>query len=170
MSAYSGLSETPNRPQQQTRLSRSGCNRRRIIKVAAIAALVLLVVTFAFTHSSFGDPRARIEHEHGLHLPASAASFECRGDAWKGFLDRGAASAFVIASNDLVTFISQLKARHGLTTFIPGNSQYQLDAAWRNGTPAATYSCDSSVGDWLHVEVWPVDDTRVGICLYTDWN
>jgi hypothetical protein len=143
---------------------------RRIIKVAVIVVAALLVVAFAFTRSSFRDPRTRIEHEHGLHLPASASSFECRGDAARGFLDRGAASSFTIASNDVAVFISQLKIHPGLTTFIPGNSQYQLHAVWRTGTPTATYSCDSPVGDWLHVEVWPVDDKRVGICLYTDWN
>ena len=143
---------------------------RRIIRVAVFSLAPLLVVAFAVLRSSFGDSRSRIEKEHGLQLPSSASSFECRGDAARRFLDRGASSAFVIASNELVRFISQLRVQPGLTTFIPGNSQYQLHAVWRNSKPAATYSCTSAVGDWLHVEVWPVDDTHVGICLYTDWN
>jgi hypothetical protein len=143
---------------------------RRAIKITAISATALLVVGFALTRSSFRDPRSRIEHEHGLRLPASASAFECRGDAARGFLDRGASSAFIIASNDLVSFVSQLRVQQDLMTFIPGNSQYQLHAAWCIGKPMATYSCSSSVGDWLHVEVWPIDDARVGICLYTDWN
>ena len=143
---------------------------RPIIKVATVLVLASLAVAFAVSCSTVRDPRSRIEQEHGLRLPASASSFECRGDAARGSLDRGAASSFTIASGDLATFISQLKIHPGLTTFIPGNSQYQLHAVWRTGTPTTTYSCDSSVGDWLHVEVWPVDDRRVGICLYTDWN
>jgi hypothetical protein len=142
---------------------------RRMIKAAAIAGAVLLVA-FGVAHSSFRDPRNRIEHEHGIRLPASASSFECRGDASRGFLDRGASSSFIIASNDLGGFVSELKVHPGLTTFIPGNSQYQIHAAWRKGKPMRTYSCASPTGDWLHVEVWPMDEARVGICLYTDWN
>ena len=128
------------------------------------------VLAFLLVRPSFRDPRSRIEHDHGLHLPASASLFEIRGDAAKGFLDRGAASSFTIASNDLAAFTSQLKIHPGLTTFIPGNPQYELRAVWRRGKPMMTYSCDTPVGDWLHVEVWPVDEARVGICLYTDWN
>ena len=105
---------------------------------------------------------------HFLHLPASASAFECRGDAARGFLDRGAASAFVMSTNDLFNFVSQLKVQPGLSTFIPSNSQYNLHAKWRKMTPTTTYSCNSPVGDWLHVEVWPVNDSHVGICLYTD--
>jgi hypothetical protein len=142
----------------------------RIVKVAAITTATLLVVTFIITRSSIGDLHGRIEHEHGLSLPVSAASFECRGDAALGFLDRGVSSAFIMASNDLAGFVSQLRVQPGLTTFIPGNSKYRLRAVWRIGKPAATYSCSSPAGDWLHVEVWPIDDARVGICLYTDWN
>ncbi len=141
---------------------------RRTMTLAAAAGVAFLVIAFAFAFKA--DPRSRIQHEHGLRLPASASSFECRGDAARGFLDRGAASAFTIATNDVARFLSQLTVRTGLQTFIPGNSQYHLRAAWRHGAPAATYSCASSTGDWLHVEVWPLDTSRVGICLYTDWN
>jgi hypothetical protein len=144
-------------------------NNRRVIKLAAVAVIALLAVAFAVTRSA-RDPRSRIEHEHGLRLPASASAFECRGDAARGFLDRGAASAFTIASNDLAGFLAQLTVRTGLQTFIPGNSQYQLHASWRRGSPLATYGCASPVGDWLHVEVWPIDSSRVGVSLYTDWN
>jgi len=148
---------------------RTRMNNRRVIMVAAVA-VALLAVAFVFTHSAFRDPRSRIEHEHGLRLPTSASEFECRGDAARGFLDRGAASAFTVATNDLAGFLAQLTVRTSLQTFIPGNSQYQLHAAWRRGSPLATYSCASAVGDWLHVEVWPIDSTRVGVSLYTDWN
>jgi hypothetical protein len=143
---------------------------RRVIKVAAAVVVALLAVAFALTRSIFRDERSRIEHEHGLRLPASASSFECRGDAARGFLDRVAASAFTVASNDLAGFLAQLTVRIDLQTFIPGNSQYQLHASWRRGSPLATYSCASSVGDWLHVEVWAIDSGRVGVSLYTDWN
>ena len=144
-------------------------NNPRVIKFAAVV-VALLAVAFVFTRLGFRDPRTRIEHEHGLRLPASASAFECRGDASRGFLDRGAASAFTVATNELAGFLAQLTVRTGFQTFIPGNSQYQLHASWRRGSPLATYSCASSVGDWLHVEVWPIDSTNVGVALYTDWN
>jgi hypothetical protein len=144
-------------------------NNQRVIKIAAVV-VALLAITFAFNRSVFRDSRSRIEHEHGLRLPASASAFECRGDAGRGFLDKGAASAFTVATNELAGFLAQLTVRTGLPTFIPGNPQYQLHAIWRRGSPLATYSCSSTVGDWLHVEVWPIDSARVGVALYTDWN
>jgi hypothetical protein len=144
-------------------------NIRRVIKVGAVI-VALLAVTFVFNHSALRAPRSRVEHEHGLRLPASASAFECRGDASRGFLDRGAASAFTVATNELAGFLAQLTVRTGFQTFIPGNSQYQLHASWRRSSPLATYSCASPVGDWLHVEVWPIDSTNVGVALYTDWN
>lgn len=87
---------------------------RRSIQIVAIAIITLLVVGFVLMRSSIRDPRNRIEHEHGLRLPASASAFECRGDAAKGFLDRGASSAFIITSSDLAGFISQLKIQKNL--------------------------------------------------------
>ena len=131
---------------------------------------VVLLVAVAWLGFGIPDPRARLEHEHGLHLPSSATSIECGGDAWIGFLDRGASSAFVMNPKELGGFMSQLKIQPGGHSFIPGNRQYQLHAAWRKGVPTSSYACDSPVGDWLHVEVWPVDETRMGVCLYTDWN
>lgn len=144
-------------------------NNRRVIKVAVVV-VALLTAALVFIFSPFRDPRSRIEHEHGLRLPASASAFECRGDARRGFLDRGAASAFIVATNELTGFLAQLTVRTSLHTFIPGNRQYQLHASWRRGSPLATYSCASPVGDWLHVEVWPIDRASVGVSLYTDWN
>jgi hypothetical protein len=144
-------------------------NNRRVI-IFAGAVVALLAVAFVFTRSGFHEPRSRIEHEHGLRLPASASAFECRGDASRGFLDRGAASAFTVATNELAGFLAQLTVWAGFPTFMPGNSQYQLHASWRRGAPLATYSCASPVGDWLHVEIWPIDSTNVGAALYTDWN
>ena len=142
--------------------------KRRIITVSVASAIVLLGLVFWFARSF--DSRKRIEREHGVRLPSSASAFEFRGDAWRGFLDRGASSAFIVRSNELGGFLTQLSVRTNLQTFIPGDTQYELHSAWRRGKPAMTYSCSSSVGDWLHVEVWPIDDDRVGVCLYTDWN
>src|SRR4051794_20168333 len=102
--------------------------RDRIVHIGIVAIAALLFGAFLPTRL-FPDPRSRIEHEHGVHLPDSASDFECKGDAQRGFLDRGASSAFLISSNDLAGFVSQLKVRLGLFTFIPGNSQYRLNAA-----------------------------------------
>src|SRR4026208_1831317 len=104
---------------------RTRMNNRRVIKFAVVV-VVLLAFAFVFTRSGFRDPRTRIEHEHGLRLPASASAFECRGDASRGFLDRGGSAALTGATNDLAGFVAQFTVRTGLQTFIPGNSQYQL--------------------------------------------
>jgi len=65
-----------------------------------------------------------------------ASSFECRGDAARGILDRGASSAFVMAANELAGFVSQLRVQSGLTTFIPGNSQLNCQCLTGHAEPA----------------------------------
>lgn len=141
--------------------------RRSIICLVGIAAAVVLAYAF---FSKQADPRSRIERGHGVVIPASATDLQFGGDSERGFLDRGAVSAFEITSSDLPSFVSQLKVHPGLTTFVPGNPEYQLPLAKPAATAITRYSCDSSVGDWLHVEIWPVDETKLAVQLYTDWN
>jgi hypothetical protein len=95
------------------------------------------------------------------------------------FIDSGAASAFEMASNDLPKFVSQLtiKKTHKGTfrpdysdNIYPGNPQYQIFCSWMSGTPLETHECASPTGDWLTVQIWPIEGARVGVCLYTDWN
>jgi len=150
--------------------------------VAAVSALIAIAVAalIAGAGGCRGNSARRIEREHGLVLPASATQFVCRGDAWKHiFMDSGAASAFEMASNDLPKFLSQLKIKETHKgTFRPdysdyiysSNPQYQISRSWMEGTPLETYQCASPTGDWLTVQVWPIDASHVGVCLYTDWN
>ena len=89
------------------------------------------------------------------------------------FSDSGAASAFEMASSDLPNFISQLKIREtheGGSGIFPMNSQYQIHRSWTSGAALRTYHCESSTGDFLDVQIWPVDGSHVGVLLYTDWN
>jgi hypothetical protein len=145
--------------------------KRGHVKVSVFLIFLALVLGLPFIGGFVGDSAIRVRREHGLRLPASASNFECRGDAWLCIMDRGASSAFEIASNDLRGFVAQLKTRQSDSdSLIPGNSQYRLSAPWRSGARLASYLCDSPTGDWLYVEVWPIDAVRVGICLYTDWN
>ncbi|MGC4014598.1 MAG: hypothetical protein QM755_08810 [Luteolibacter sp.] len=111
----------------------------------------------------------RIAREHGLDLPPSASNPECRGDAWRMVLDRGASSTFEMARKDLTTFVSKLKIL-GCRPSIPGNDIYQVSAPWVSKCPLASYECASPTGDCLDVQIFPIDCKRVGVRLYTDWN
>jgi hypothetical protein len=131
-------------------------------------------VAILFFGGCIGSSAARITREHGLAIPSSASHFVCRGDAWM-IGDRGAASAFEMASNDVTRFLAQLKIRdthHGdySKSIFPSNPQYQVRTSWMSGSPLETYHCASPVGDFLDVQVWPIDAAHVGVCLYTDWN
>jgi hypothetical protein len=146
------------------------------------SALVMLTVVILlgsslgllFLFGYVGSSDARVSREHGLKIPSSAHSFVCGGDAWMHwFIDSGAASAFEMASNDLPSFLSQLKIREtheGGCCIFPGNSQYQIRRPWTTGIPLTTYRCASRTGDSLDVQIWKVDDATVGVLLYTDWN
>jgi hypothetical protein len=133
----------------------------------ALATLLLLRV--------FGDSASRIRREHGLNLPASASAIECHGDAWLRIItDCGAASSFEVAISDVPSLLAQLRVRSTSTgvseSIFPGNPEYQVHRSWMSGIPTATYRCNSPTGDDLSVQTWPIDSSRVGICLYTDWN
>jgi hypothetical protein len=122
-----------------------------------------------------GSSASRITREHGLALPTSASHFVCKGDAWIMVMDRGAASAFEMASNDVPRFLAQLKIKEAHNgdyskSVFPGNPQYQVRTRWMSGSPLETYHCASPVGDLLDVQIWPIDAAHVGVCLYTDWN
>ena len=64
--------------------------------VIAVAAFVAVLVWLVIRN----DPRTRAEREHGITLPLSAHNIQCKGDAWRGFLDRGAATMFEMSTNE----------------------------------------------------------------------
>jgi len=90
------------------------------------------------------------------------------------FSDSGAAWAFEITSSDLPDFISQLKIREtnegGRENIFPVNAQYQIRRPWMSGASSKRYRCASSTGKSLDVQIWAIDNSRVGVLLYTDWN
>ena len=160
--------------------------------LTALAIVVVGVLAWIVV-SPGGDARARAEREHGIALPISATNIQCRGDASRGFLDRGAATLFEMSTNDLARFISQLRINSrsapaqasgdptvngynvwpsGSPTFVPGNSQYGgFHRTWQaQPVPIEMLSCSSPKGDWLHVELWRLEESRVLVKMYTDWN
>ena len=145
---------------------------KKLFYIVGVSFALAMLLLFCIV---FGDSASRIRREHGLTLPASASSIECRGDAWlRPIMDCGAASSFEASVGDIPLFIAQLRVRSTTTgvfeTIFPGNPEYQVHRAWMSGTPTATYRCSSPTGDALFVQTWPIDSSRIGVCLYTDWN
>ena len=164
------------------------------MKHAVIGLLLAALVPFCGCKSSPGSPRDRAEREHGITLPASAGNIQCRGDASRGFLDRGASTLFEMKPRDLDSFLSQLtiNTRNGPAvagpgdpcvngwnvwpqsspTFVPGNDVYGgFTSTWQGpAVPSEMLSCNSLVGDWLHVELWNVSTNCIVVKMFTDWN
>ena len=132
-----------------------------------------------------------VQEAHGLIIPSSARNFQQVRTG--GSMDHCILSLFEINSNDVQTFISQLKVRSrnspakpgvgdpcvngwnvwpaNTSTFVPGNEELDvLKATWTGeAKPIEMLSCSSPKGDWLHVEIWSVGDHSL-VKLYTDWN
>ena len=146
--------------------------RKRYIVVAVLLSLSVVACGlgyFAWLINS--QSVARAQWEHGITLPASVSDIECRGDANRLVLDRGASTIFVINANDLPAFKSSLPPAVSFDTFVPDNAQYRsFTFPWTAKQASETLSCESPKGDWLHVEIWPMQSSRVGIWMYTDWN
>ena len=115
--------------------------RKGVLILVAVCVLALIAWRIM---SPVSDPRTRAEREHGIRLPASARNIQCRGDASRGVLDRGAATMFEMSTNDLTAFVAQLRIKSqttpvkaagdpkvngynvwpaGAQTFVPGNSK-----------------------------------------------
>ncbi|BCU75518.1 hypothetical protein [Luteolibacter sp. LG18] len=137
--------------------------------VWGLGLLMVAAAGFVAYEAMLDQSTDRIAREHGIALPASASNPECRGDAWHMILDRGASSTFEMARKDLCGFVSKLKVQ-GSRTSIPGNEVYRVSAAWTKSHPMASYECESPTGDFLDVQIFPIDCKRVGVRLYTDWN
>lgn len=88
-------------------------------------------------------------------------------------LDHGRSAVFVIDAADLDHFLGQLEQIETVSyeTFVPGNAQYQPGwTPWGPDTrPIQALGLTSPAGgDFLHVEVYEIDETSVGIWLYSD--
>jgi hypothetical protein len=86
------------------------------------------------------------------------------------FSDARAASAFEFDAGDLPAFIAQLKIRDSLPGIYPASEQYQIRRRWMAGAPVKQFRCDSRTGSELDIQVWTIDESRVGVLPYTDWN
>lgn len=163
-------------------------------KIILIAVTVLVVAGLGqWITSGGGDPRTRAEREHGITMPVSAHSIQCRGDASRGFLDRGAATLFEMSANDLIMFVGQLRVKSRAApvrtsgdptengynvwptsspTFVPGNDKYGgFQRTWQGEvTPVEMLSCSSRAGDWLHVELWRLESGTLLVKMFTDLN
>jgi len=159
-----------------------------------IVILFVSLLAFVGCGTTPSDPRAKAETGHGLSLPSSAQHIQSVGDAWRGFLDRGAVTLFEMDSGELSTFLSQITVNSrsgpaksgpgdpcvggwnvwpvGSPTACPGNPEYSgFTSTWSGATiPLEMMSCESPVGDSLHIEVWAVAPTGLVIKLCTDWN
>jgi hypothetical protein len=148
-------------------------SKTKFALLGTLIAGLALAPTAALVRGFVGQNKKRIEREHGLKLPLSASNFVCRGDALLILQDRGAASAFEMNSDELPKFIAQLRIRrtesNGVGIIFPSNPQYQVQRPWMTGK-SIIYYCASSKGNSLHVQIWDVEDRKVGVCLYTDWN
>jgi hypothetical protein len=134
------------------------------VKIAAVVLILICTGGLLYIFGYVGNSMTRVNREHGLRIPRSASHFVCSGDAWFPFLDRVAISTFEMARADLASFTNQfrIKTADSLSTALARN-------AMDEGSVAAYY-CHSPTGDFLFVSLWKLDDSKVKVRLYTDWN
>jgi hypothetical protein len=137
--------------------------------------------------------QACYESDHKIVFPASAANFQNHGNSNSFLPDRGIATLLEIDRKDLDALIAQLKINerrkpakeqgdptvngwnvwpHDAESFVPGNEVYcGFKKTWDvEPVPVEMLSCQSPAGDWLHVEIWSLSDTKVLLKLFTQWN
>lgn len=154
-----------------------------------IRFLLMALLSVAITAcDQIGD-----ESDHKIVFPASATNFQNRGNSNKVLPDRGIATLVEIDRKDLDAFLAQLKINerrkpakeqgdptvngwnvwpHDARTFVPGNEVFSgFKKTWDvDPVPIEMLSCQSPAGDWLHVEIWNLSETKVLLKLFTQWN
>lgn len=154
-------------------------------------ACILLVALFSVAITACD--KVNDEYDHKIVLPASAANIQNRGRSNSVLPDGGIATLMDIDRKDLNTFLAQLKITERRSpaiergdptvngwnvwprdakTFVPGNEEYGgFKKTWAvEPVPIEMLSCQSPAGDWLHVEIWSLSDTKVLLKLFTQWN
>jgi hypothetical protein len=168
-------------------------NALRTVTAKIVVVFVLAVAGIAVWDGVVRNPADIVERCHGIKLPTSARNIQHKTSGGRGFLDRGALSLFEVDQEDVQSLVAQLSiksrnppARGGLgdprqngwnvwpersATFVPGNTAFGgLRTTWQGvATPIEMLSCNSSKGDWLHVEIWSVERHTL-VKIYTDWN
>lgn len=161
-------------------------------RVMIVAPLIILGCMIYII--GFGDNRYRVEMEHGIDIPLSARDIQCRGDAWKLLLDRGALAMFTISADDLDMIVNQFNIINARTSigslkidptafgrhtwlgeyenYIPTNVSGKplKNPAGRAIEPVKSIYAKSETGDWSFMEIYRIDSERLLIKLYTDWN
>src|SRR5688572_22139634 len=145
---------------------------RTLNKSVVIAVGFALVLGFVgIFGSTSNDIRTKVERKHGIRLSRSAREIQYRGDSRLSLLDRGAASLFLMSTNDADSFLAQLtiKSRtgpahvgpgdptangwnvwpEGSPTFVPANLKYGgFKRTWSgDAVPIEMLSCASTTGD-----------------------
>ena len=123
-------------------LSAQGMKRAYIYGLFAVGLISVVVIVLFVCQPS--NPVKRVAKEHGIHLPASATSVRCGGDAWKrSFIDCGATVSFEMPESDLPGLVGKLSVHTssvGTGDWVaPGNSQYVVKAPWASGSPDVVY-------------------------------
>lgn len=153
------------------------------------ARLVSLVSLFACSMagcSSKGTVAAEFARAHGVALPRSASNVQMFVDSSCGL------SLFQVSCLDAERFVGGLNriATNAplrtsgtplvngwnvwpttMPTFVPGNIETDFRRTWPEPVhPRVAYSCHSTVGDWLHVELWRGTNGPSVVKVYTDHN
>jgi hypothetical protein len=144
-----------------------------LLRISTLACAGALVAFAWGYENGLCSSRARAEKEHGIALPSSATHIRCRGDAWGGFLDRGARAAFLMNSADLPFFLRQLDVRTNAVAVsyfrLPEDLAAEVGAA-ESTTLLEALTCRSPRGNQLDVKVWRVKSDTLAVNLHTDWN
>lgn len=168
--------------------------------VVAMIAVVMVICSGMLVNRaigrSTGDSRERAELEHGVKLPRSATSIQCRGDGWLRVTPvsgGGVTTLFEMQADEIPAFLAPLKIRsraapvvatgdpmengynvwsHKSTTWVPGNKQYGgFQKTWEGAAvPLEMVSCDSPEGWFLHLEFWSLENGKILTKMCTMWQ
>jgi hypothetical protein len=75
-----------------------------------------------------------------------------------------------MAPAELDLFVSQLKIETNPNSYAFTIGGHGFPPEWGTATLLSRYPCKSPVGDFLVAAVWQVDESHLGVTLYTDWN
>ncbi len=145
----------------------------RVIFILTI--LIILSAPFAFLFASgfIGISAARIERDHSISVPHSATNIQCDDGfvSMTTFADVGARASFQMSRDDLSTFLAQFKFLESRSVpNDPPDGFVHHPVPEHFGRVIFTFYGMSRDGNVMHVDVYDIDNAKVGVCLDTCWN
>ena len=141
--------------------------KNKWIRLATIFAIMGIPLLLLYLDGFIGSSVKRLARDHSFDAPVSVTDISCDGFVTlTTFIDDGASAHFKMARSDISRLLSQFKNHSGShgSDWTPSTSPTGF------GKLIETYDGVSQRGNVMHIDIYDINSTQVGVIIATQWN